>query len=75
MIFKTIEVIDVMETSWGVEHWVKVDYKALGREFSCVLLILKNVEVRSQALIDYIVRVQRYRDLVLHSVNCMNVKQ
>lgn len=66
-----IELMSIVETKLGFEHWVNVTYSVpiLKNEYTIRLLLLLDFKVEDKELLDYLVSTWKYRDLVLHSVD------
>lgn len=64
-----IEVTKVERTKLGFEHWVAVTYQVpiLKNEYTVKLLLIMDFEIKDKAVLDYIIKEWRYRDLVRHS--------
>ena len=65
-----IELASIEETDLGFEHWVDVTYQVpiLKNEYTVKLLLLFDFEIEDDKVIEYLVTIWKYRDLVLHSV-------
>lgn len=64
-----MEVAKVERTELGFEHWVDVTYQVpiLKNEYTVNLLVTMDFEIKDKAVLDYIIKEWRYRDLVRHS--------
>lgn len=64
-----IELVHVTRTELGLEHWIAVTYQVpiLKNEYTVNLLVTMDFEIKDKAVLDYIIKEWRYRDLVRHS--------
>ena len=64
-----IKLTDINHTKLGFEHWVAVTYQVpiLKNEYTVNLLVTMDFEIKDKAVLDYIIKEWRYRDLVRHS--------
>ena len=72
-----IELTSVEQTDLGFEHWVDVTYQVpiLKNEYTVKLLLLFDFEIEDTEVIEYLVTVWKYRDLVLHSVRMYELER
>lgn len=65
-----IELKNVDQTELGFEHWVDVTYKVpvLNNEYTVRLLLLMAFEIEDQAMLDYMIREWKRRDIIHHSI-------
>ena len=72
-----IELANVEQTDLGFEHWVDVTYTVpiLKNEYTVKLLLLMECKIEDQEVIEYLVTVWKYRDLVLHSVRMYELER
>lgn len=64
-----IELMNVYQTELEFEHWIAVTYQVpiLKNEYTVNLLVTMDFEIKDKAVLDYIIKEWRYRDLVRHS--------
>ena len=64
-----IELVQVEHTELGYEHWVAGSYQVpiLKSEQTIKLLLIMDFEIKDKAVLDYMIKEWRYRDLVRHS--------
>lgn len=72
-----IELASIEQTDLGFEHWVAVTYQVpiLKNEYTVKLLLLMECRIEDQEVIEYLVSVWKYRDLVLHSVRMYEMER
>lgn len=65
-----IELTNINHTDLGFEHWVAVTYQVpiLKNEYTVKLLLIMDFEIKDKAVLDYVIKEWRYRDLVRHSL-------
>ncbi|MCW0924656.1 hypothetical protein OJ598_03180 [Streptococcus anginosus] len=69
MKFLNIELMNVYQTELEFEHWIAVTYQVpiLKNEYTVNLLVIMDFEIKDKAVLEYIIKEWRYRDLVRHS--------
>ena len=72
-----IELANVEQTDLGFEHWVDVTYTVpiLKNEYTVKLLLLMECKIEDQEVIEYLVSIWKYRELVLHSVRMYEMER
>ena len=72
-----IELANVEQTDLGFEHWVDVTYTVpiLKNEYTVKLLLLMECKIEDQEVIEYLVSIWKYRELVLHSVRMYEMEK
>lgn len=61
--------MNVYQTELEFEHWIAVTYQVpiLKNEYTVNLLVIMDFEIKDKAVLEYIIKEWRYRDLVRHS--------
>ncbi|MBF1712394.1 MAG: hypothetical protein HXO88_01440 [Streptococcus intermedius] len=69
MKFLNIELMNVYQTELEFEHWIAVTYQVpiLKNEYTVNLLVIMDFEIKDKAVLEYMIKEWRYRDLVRHS--------
>lgn len=69
MKFLNIELMNVYQTELEFEHWIAVTYQVpiLKNEYTVNLLVTMDFEIKDKAVLEYMIKEWRYRDLVRHS--------
>lgn len=77
MEISNIELTSIDKTDLGFEHWVDVTYTVpiLKNEYTVKLLLFMECRIEDQEVIEYLVSVWKYRDLVLHSVRMYEMER
>lgn len=61
--------MNVYQTELEFEHWIAVTYQVpiLKNEYTVNLLVIMDFEIKDKAVLEYMIKEWRYRDLVRHS--------
>ena len=72
-----IELTSIDKTDLGFEHWIDVTYQVpiLKNEYTVKLLLLMECKIEDQEVIEYLVSIWKYRDLVFHSLQMYEMEK